>query len=118
MILWQTIPMIMDGSDVVAMARTGSGKTAAFLIPMLEKLKRHDPTGVRGVILSPTRELALQTHKFAKEVGCSFIMFNMLYKTLKKNWVIIYNWIHFVDYHVIYTLNFARGFLQSYLVKA
>jgi len=37
----KTIPLIMDGNDVVAMARTGSGKTAAFLIPMLEKLKSH-----------------------------------------------------------------------------
>lgn len=37
----KTIPLIMEGNDVVAMARTGSGKTAAFLIPMLEKLKGH-----------------------------------------------------------------------------
>ena len=59
----------MEGRDVVAMARTGSGKTAAFLIPMFESFKRHDPTGVRGIILSPTRELATQTHKFAKEVS-------------------------------------------------
>ena len=35
----KTVPLIMDGKDVVAMARTGSGKTAAFLIPMFEKLK-------------------------------------------------------------------------------
>lgn len=35
------IPIIMEGDDVVGMARTGSGKTAAFLIPMLEKLKTH-----------------------------------------------------------------------------
>ena len=35
----ETVPLIMDGKDVVAMARTGSGKTAAFLIPMFEKLK-------------------------------------------------------------------------------
>ena len=39
----QTIPLILQGHDVVAMARTGSGKTAAFLIPLLEKLKQHSP---------------------------------------------------------------------------
>ncbi|KAI7612861.1 ATP-dependent RNA helicase, partial [Hortaea werneckii] len=37
----KTIPLIMDGQDVVGMARTGSGKTAAFVIPMIEKLKSH-----------------------------------------------------------------------------
>lgn len=59
----------MEGKDVVAMARTGSGKTAAFLIPMFEKLKTHmAKSGARGLILSPTRELALQTLKFTKEV--------------------------------------------------
>lgn len=62
--------MILDGKDVVAMARTGSGKTAAFLIPMFEKLKAPQAqTGARALILSPTRELALQTMKFTKEVG-------------------------------------------------
>lgn len=64
----KSIPVIMSGKDVVAMARTGSGKTAAFLLPLLERLKVHSAkTGARGLILSPTRELALQTYKFAKE---------------------------------------------------
>ncbi|XP_068937745.1 ATP-dependent RNA helicase DDX54 [Petaurus breviceps papuanus] len=66
----KTIPVILDGKDVVAMARTGSGKTACFLIPMFEKLKAHSAqTGARALILSPTRELALQTMKFTKELG-------------------------------------------------
>lgn len=67
--VWQTIPVILDGKDVVAMARTGSGKTACFLLPMFERLKaRSAQTGARALILSPTRELALQTMKFTKEV--------------------------------------------------
>lgn len=51
------------------MARTGSGKTAAFLVPMFEKLKGPQAqTGARALIMTPTRELALQTMKFTKEV--------------------------------------------------
>ncbi|KAK7091946.1 ATP-dependent RNA helicase DDX54-like [Littorina saxatilis] len=65
----KTIPIIMEGKDVVAMARTGSGKTAAFLVPMLERLKAHSSKGARALVLSPTRELALQTLKFTKELG-------------------------------------------------
>ena len=67
--------MIIDGKDVVAMARTGSGKTAAFLIPMFEKLQTHSAkAGARALILSPTRELALQTLKFSKEVQYRLIV--------------------------------------------
>ncbi|XP_072978406.1 DEAD-box ATP-dependent RNA helicase 29 [Typha angustifolia] len=66
----KTMPLILAGADVVAMARTGSGKTAAFLIPMLQKLRQHVPqAGVRALILSPTRDLAIQTLKFTKELG-------------------------------------------------
>ena len=65
----KTIPLILEGKDVVAMARTGSGKTAAFLIPLFEKLKARSTSGARAIIFSPTRELAMQTLKFAKELG-------------------------------------------------
>lgn len=67
----KTIPLVLEGRDVVAMARTGSGKTACFLIPLFEKLKAKIGTssGLRALILSPTRELALQTLKFVKELG-------------------------------------------------
>ncbi|CAJ1042201.1 DEAD/DEAH box helicase/Helicase conserved C-terminal domain [Leishmania shawi] len=58
----KAIPPMLQGNDVVAMARTGSGKTAAFLIPMLNALKAHSKVvGIRGLVLSPTRELSLQT---------------------------------------------------------
>lgn len=66
----KTIPLVLDNQDVVGMARTGSGKTAAFVIPMIEKLKTHSArVGARALILSPSRELALQTLKVVKEFG-------------------------------------------------
>ncbi|XP_065594785.1 ATP-dependent RNA helicase DDX54 [Cyrtonyx montezumae] len=65
----KAIPVILRGRDVVAMARTGSGKTACFLLPMFERLKAPSPSGARALILSPTRELALQTLKFTRELG-------------------------------------------------
>ncbi|RKP14330.1 P-loop containing nucleoside triphosphate hydrolase protein, partial [Piptocephalis cylindrospora] len=64
------IPLIMEGVDVVGMTRTGSGKTAAFVVPMLHRLKAHSAkVGARAIILSPGRELALQTLKVVKELG-------------------------------------------------
>ena len=66
----KTIPLILEGKDVLAMARTGSGKTAAFVVPMIQKLKAHSiKTGIRGLILSPTRELALQTYDLIRELS-------------------------------------------------
>merc|ERR1740128_140654 len=66
----KSIPVILDGKDTVAMARTGSGKTACFLLPLFEKLKcRTAKSGARALVLSPTRELALQTLRFCKELG-------------------------------------------------
>jgi ATP-dependent RNA helicase DDX54/DBP10 len=65
----------LEGKDVVAMARTGSGKTAAFLIPLFEKLhvnKTEIGTSnkfPRALVLSPTRELATQTVKFFRDLG-------------------------------------------------
>lgn len=66
----KAIPLILDKRDVVGMARTGSGKTAAFVIPMIERLRAHSArVGARALILSPSRELALQTLKVVKEFG-------------------------------------------------
>lgn len=64
----KTIPLVLDKKDVVGMARTGSGKTAAFVIPMVERLRAHSARfGSRALILSPSRELAIQTLKVVKE---------------------------------------------------
>ncbi|MFT7245356.1 MAG: ATP-dependent RNA helicase SrmB [Candidatus Azotimanducaceae bacterium] len=61
----RAIPAVLEGRDVMVSAKTGSGKTAAFLLPMLDRMLRIDlpRSGTRGLILLPTRELALQTVK-------------------------------------------------------
>ena len=69
-----SIPPALEGRDVVATAQTGTGKTLAFVLPVLESLlKQPIETGVSAVILSPTRELAIQIHetfvKLAKHTG-------------------------------------------------
>ena len=65
------IPFILRGIDVIGQAHTGTGKTAAFVLPMLTKVKRGGP--VQAVILAPTRELAIQVtaeiEKFARYTG-------------------------------------------------
>lgn len=64
----KAIPLVMEGRDVVGMARTGSGKTAAFTLPVVDKLRQHSAkVGIRALILSPSRELALQTYKQVKD---------------------------------------------------
>ena len=55
----QAIPVVLSGRDVIGQAQTGSGKTAAFGIPMLEKVDP-DNKKTQVIILSPTRELAIQ----------------------------------------------------------
>src|SRR6202007_56016 len=54
------IPHALEGKDVLATAQTGTGKTLAFLIPVLEKLLRRNSTGIAALVLVPTRELAMQ----------------------------------------------------------
>jgi ATP-dependent RNA helicase RhlE len=63
----QAIEPALAGQDLVATAQTGSGKTLAFVLPLIQSLGKKSETGVRALILSPTRELAIQSSEtFAK----------------------------------------------------
>ena len=65
----QAIPGILNGHDLIGIAQTGTGKTAAFIVPILQRLVTHPGRGLRGLVLAPTRELAEQTHKVTVELG-------------------------------------------------
>ena len=58
----QTIPVILEGHDVISCAQTGTGKTAAYILPLLTNLQydNHDPNRLNAIIMAPTRELAQQ----------------------------------------------------------
>ena len=62
------IPSILEGKDVIGGSRTGSGKTVAFTVPILQKWAE-DPVGIYAVILTPTRELALQIFEQVKAIA-------------------------------------------------
>jgi ATP-dependent RNA helicase RhlE len=61
------IPPVLEGRDVIAVAQTGTGKTAAFLLPLIERLGPGG--GPRALVLSPTRELTLQIHRCSEPMG-------------------------------------------------
>ena len=63
----QAIPLVLAGRDVIGSAQTGTGKTAAFALPILQRLGRHGP--LRCLILEPTRELALQVDEAFRDFG-------------------------------------------------
>ncbi|MGJ0428294.1 DEAD/DEAH box helicase [Methylobacter sp.] len=70
----QAIPLILEGRDVLAGAQTGTGKTAGFTLPLLQRLMVHSmrpqkPRPVRALILTPTRELAVQVYESVKTYG-------------------------------------------------
>jgi ATP-dependent RNA helicase DeaD len=68
----ETIPVLLEGRDIIGQAQTGTGKTAAFVLPILERI---DPgsRGLQALILTPTRELAIQVaeavHTYSKHMG-------------------------------------------------
>lgn len=75
----QALPAIMSGRDIIGVAKTGSGKTLSFVLPLLRHIQDQKPLkkgdGPIGLVMTPTRELALQIHKefnhFTKKLGIS-----------------------------------------------
>ena len=67
----ESIPLILDGKDILAGAQTGTGKTAGFALPLLQRLQfsPHNRRSVRALILTPTRELAAQVGESVRDYG-------------------------------------------------
>jgi len=74
----RTIPVLLEGSDVIGQAHTGTGKTAAYALPILQKITAKQ--GIQGIVMAPTRELALQitseVNRYAKYTGIRTITIN------------------------------------------
>jgi len=91
----QAIPPALAGRDIMVSAKTGSGKTAAFLLPVLNRMLVQEAPGTRALILLPTRELALQTKKAFEalagftQIKCGLIIGGEAFKhqiaTIRKN---------------------------------
>lgn len=65
----QSIPIVSEGKDLIAVAQTGTGKTGAFVIPIMERVLNSDRKGMKALILSPTRELASQIDEQIFAIG-------------------------------------------------
>ena len=65
----KAIPVALEGQDLIGLAQTGTGKTAAFVIPLIQKLSGRKERATRALILAPTRELAEQINTVIKEIS-------------------------------------------------
>lgn len=64
----RTIPLVLEGKDIIGQAQTGTGKTAAFGIPMIERMKP-DRESIKALVVTPTRELAIQVAEELNRIG-------------------------------------------------
>ena len=62
----KSIPIVLEGNDLLGVAQTGTGKTAAFAIPIIQRLAVSEKKGIKGLIVTPTRELAIQIEENIK----------------------------------------------------
>lgn len=65
----EAIPQVLDGGDLIGIAQTGTGKTGAFVIPVMERILQSERKGIKALILSPTRELATQIDEQIFAIG-------------------------------------------------
>ncbi len=65
----QSIPIVLKGKDLIGVAQTGTGKTGAFVIPIMQRVLKSERKGVKALILSPTRELATQIDEQIFAIG-------------------------------------------------
>src|SRR4029434_8737521 len=65
----QAIPIVLSGSDLIGCAETGTGKTAAFLLPIIQRMEAQARPGVRLLVLAPTRELASQIEESYRQLA-------------------------------------------------
>lgn len=74
----QGIPLVLEGHDLLGISQTGTGKTGAFCLPMIQKLLTSDSNGLRGLIIAPTRELASQIQasfdSYSKNTGLKSVV--------------------------------------------
>ena len=77
----KAIPVALEGRDVLACAQTGTGKTATFLLPILQDLVKNGAHGTTSLVIVPTRELAIQIDQ--ESLQC-YLLFQVLYLLLPK----------------------------------
>jgi len=65
----KTIPMVLEGGDILGIAQTGTGKTAVFILPILQRMLKGPRRRVRALVLAPTRELAEQIYQVSVDLG-------------------------------------------------
>jgi len=82
----QAIPVVLTGCDVLGLAQTGTGKTAAFILPILQRLLDGPRRRVRALVLAPTRELAEQIHQDTRRLsGATGLQSMSMYGGVSKN---------------------------------
>ena len=94
----EAIPIALAGRDILARAKNGTGKTAAFIIPTLEKVDA-TKSAIQAILLVPTRELALQTSQVCKDLGKHLnleIMVSTGGSALKDDILRLYNTVHII----------------------
>jgi len=65
----KAIPLVLNGHDVIGIAQTGTGKTAAFILPLLMKIKYHQEVGARALIMAPGKELVIQLAEHCSKIA-------------------------------------------------